>query len=56
VLDKFEIPGRRDLGGLRLRLVAVRDGQASDFRLRDAEGKYDSGVLLDFDYTVLIPR
>ena len=56
VLDKFEIPGRRDIGALRLRLVAVRDRQASDFPLRDAEGKYDSGVLLDFDYTVLIPR
>lgn len=56
VLDKFEIPGRRDIGALRLRLVAVRDGQASDFPLRDAEGKYDSGVLLDFDYTVLVPR
>ena len=56
VLDKFEIPGRRDVGALRLRLVAVRDREASDFPLKDADGKYDSSVLLDFDYTVLIPR
>ena len=56
VLGKFEIPGRRDLGALRLRLVAVRDRQASDFPLKDADGKYQSDVLLDFDYTVLIPR
>jgi len=56
VLGKFEVPGRRDLGALRLRLVAMRDRQASDFPLKDADGKYQSDVLLDFDYTVLIPR
>jgi len=56
VMGKFEVPGRRDLGALRLRLVAVRDRQASDFPLKDADGKYQSDVLLDFDYTVLIPR
>jgi 2-methylfumaryl-CoA hydratase len=56
VLGKFELPGRRDLGALRLRLVAVRDRQASDFPLRTADGKYHSDVLLDFDYTVLMPR
>ncbi|NIY75778.1 MaoC family dehydratase [Thalassospira sp. HF15] len=56
VLGKFEVPGRRDLGALRLRLVAVRDRQASDFPLKGEDGKYQSDVLLDFDYTVLIPR
>ncbi|MDP2698957.1 MaoC family dehydratase [Thalassospira sp.] len=56
VLDKYEIAGRHDVGALRLRLVAVRDRQGNDFPLRDAEGKYDSAVLLDFDYTLLIPR
>lgn len=56
VLGKFEVPGRRDIGALRLRLVAVRDRQASDFPLKDGDGKYQSDVLLDFDYTVLIPR
>ncbi|WP_430471848.1 MaoC family dehydratase [Thalassospira lucentensis] len=56
VLDKFELPGRRDLGALRLRLVAVRDRRASDLPLRTEDGKYHADVLLDFDYTVLIPR
>ncbi len=56
ILGKFDVPGRRDLGALRLRLVAVRDRQASDFPLRNEDGKYHSDVLLDFDYTVLIPR
>ncbi len=56
VLEKFEIPGRRDMGALRLRLVAVRDQRAIDFPLRNTDGKYDPKVLLDFDYTILIPR
>ncbi|MCC4239610.1 MaoC family dehydratase [Thalassospira povalilytica] len=56
VLGKFELPGRRDLGALRLRLVAVRNRQASDFPLRSEDGKYHPDVLLDFDCTVLMPR
>ena len=56
VLDRFELPARCDLGALRLRLVAVRGRSASDFPLRSEDGKYQNDVLLDFDYTVLIPR
>jgi 2-methylfumaryl-CoA hydratase len=56
VLDKFEIPGRRDVGALRLRLVAVKDKPASDFPYKTADGKYDDSVALDFDYTALLPR
>lgn len=56
VLGKFELPDRQDLGAVRLRLVAVRDRQASDFPLRTGDGKYHPDVLLDFDYTVLMPR
>ncbi|NIZ00458.1 MaoC family dehydratase [Thalassospira lucentensis] len=56
VLDRFELPARCDLGALRLRLVAVRGRPASDFPLRSEDGKYQNDVLLDFDYTVLIPR
>lgn len=56
VLDRMEIPGRSDVGALRLRLVALRDRSGTDFPLRSADGKYDPSVLLDFDYSVLIPR
>lgn len=56
VLGKFDVPGRRDVGALRLRLVAVRDRPAGDFPLRGPDGKYHPDVLLDFDYTVLMPR
>ncbi len=56
ILDKFDLPGRDDVGALRVRLVAVRDRAAADFALRDDAGKYDSAVLLDFDHIILIPK
>lgn len=56
VLDKMDVPGRDDLGALRLRMVAVKDKACADFPYKDAEGQYEEGVVLDFDYTVLMPR
>ncbi len=54
VLDTAEISD--SVGALRLRLVAVKDRQATDFPLRNEEGKYADGVLLDLDLWALIPR
>jgi 2-methylfumaryl-CoA hydratase len=53
VLDKAETaaPG---VGALRLRLVACRVGTEA-FALKDENGKYLPGVLLDFDYWTLVP-
>ncbi len=53
VLDKADspVPGA---GALRLRLVATR-GDTPAAVLRDAEGAYAPGVLLDFDYWALCP-
>lgn len=56
ILDKMEIPGRNDIGALRVRTVAAKDRPCHDFPYRDAEGNYDPAVVLDFDYTVLMPR
>jgi 2-methylfumaryl-CoA hydratase len=56
VLAKPDLPGRADLGALRLRTVATKDRPCHDFPYQDAEGKYDPAVVLDFDYTVLMPR
>ncbi len=56
VLDRMELPGRADLGALRLRTVATKDLACGDFPYRDADGKYLPNVVLDLDYTVLIPR
>jgi 2-methylfumaryl-CoA hydratase len=56
VLDKVPLPGRCDLGVLRLRTVATRDRTCIDFPCKNADGQYDSAVVLDLDYQVLIPR
>jgi 2-methylfumaryl-CoA hydratase len=56
VLDKAEIPGRSDIGALRLRLVATKDRPCADFPLNGPDGKPDPGVLLDLDYWAVLPR
>ncbi|MBD3914344.1 MaoC family dehydratase [Nocardioides hwasunensis] len=54
VLDRAEVdaPG---VGALRLRLVATR-GRDESMTLRDAEGRYADGVLLDLDLWAFVPR
>jgi 2-methylfumaryl-CoA hydratase len=56
VLGRMALPGRDDLGALRLRLVATKDRRCADFPYQDQDGRYDPSVVLDFDYTVLVPR
>jgi 2-methylfumaryl-CoA hydratase len=56
VLGKMPLPAHGDFGALRLRTVATKDRPCHDFPYQDAEGKYDPAVVLDFDYTVLMPR
>ena len=56
ILDRIEIPDREDIGALRVRTVAVKDRACADFPYQDAAGAYEAGVVLDFDYTVLMPR
>lgn len=56
ILDKMALLGRADFGALRVRTVATKDRACADFPYQDAEGKYDPAVVLDFDYTVLMPR
>jgi 2-methylfumaryl-CoA hydratase len=57
VLDRVELPGRSDLGALRLRLVALKNQPAAAFPFKADNGKdYAPSVVLDFDYTVLMPR
>jgi 2-methylfumaryl-CoA hydratase len=55
VLDKAELPGSDSVAALRLRLVATK-GRDESMALRNDEGKYADGVLLDLDYWALIPR
>ncbi|TVR97132.1 MAG: MaoC family dehydratase [Rhodospirillales bacterium] len=56
VLDKLDLPGRTDCGALRIRTVATKDRSCADFPYQDGDGKYDPSVVLDFDYTVLMPK
>lgn len=57
VLDRAEIPGRDDVGALRLRTIATRDRPCADFPLTQENGKdYDPSVILDLDYWALAPR
>jgi 2-methylfumaryl-CoA hydratase len=55
VLATSELPGRTDVGALRLRTVATRDRPCTDFPYKNGE-EYDPAVLLDLDYWVLVPR
>jgi 2-methylfumaryl-CoA hydratase len=59
VLAKESVSGADGrLGALRLRLVAYKDVDPSTeaVTIRDAEGKYDSRVVLDLDYWALMPK
>ncbi|MGB1026836.1 MAG: hypothetical protein ACPGYL_09800, partial [Rhodospirillaceae bacterium] len=56
VLEKEAIPGRDDIGALRLRLVATKDQPCAGFPYKTEDGKYESSVVLDLDYWVLMPR
>jgi len=56
VLEKLELPGRADVGALRVRTIATKDRACADFPLTRADGKFLSEVVLDLDYTVLMPR
>lgn len=55
VLAMSELPGRSDVGALRLHTVATKDRPCADFPYKNGE-EYDPAVLLDLDYWVLVPR
>ena len=55
VLAKSALPGRSDVGALRLRTVATADRPCHDFPYKNGE-EFDPAVLLELDYWALIPR
>ncbi len=55
ILDCAELPGRDDVGALRIRTIATRDKPCAGFPLMEGEG-YDPAIILDLDYWALIPR
>ncbi|MDP2832301.1 MAG: MaoC family dehydratase [Pseudomonadota bacterium] len=55
VLEKWELPGRSDLGALRLRMIGLKNLAADALAEVKPDGKYHPNVVLDLDYTVLMP-
>lgn len=55
VLATADVPGRSDVGALRLRTIATKDLPCADFPFRSADD-YDPSVILDLDYWVLMPK
>jgi 2-methylfumaryl-CoA hydratase len=55
ILAREALPGRNDVGALRLRTIATKNRPCPDFPLRHGEG-YDPAVILDLDYWALAPR
>ena len=55
VLAKADLPGRSDVGALRLRTIATKDKPCTDFPAKSGD-EYDPAVILDLDYWVLMPK
>ncbi len=55
VLDSAPLPGRDDVGALRLRTIATKNRPCADFPSREGEG-YAPSVVLDLDYWAILPR
>ena len=60
ILERWELPGRTDLGALRVRTVGVKNIASEEIQHAkvEVEGRmrYHENVVLDLDYTVLMPR
>ena len=58
VVERTELPGRDDVGGLRLRISAVKNVTAAEFAtVRSlASGSKDHRIVLELDYWALLPR
>ena len=55
VLDTAHLPGRTDIGALRIRTIATKDQPCAAFPHR-VEGGFDPAVILELDYWALMVR
>jgi 2-methylfumaryl-CoA hydratase len=55
VLAKAELPGRDDVGALRLRTIAAKDHPCADFPQKSGNDDHPA-VLLELDYWTLMPH
>lgn len=60
VLEKWALPNRTDIGALRLRMLGIKNMPATEIisPMAEKDGKptYHPNIVLDLDYTVLMPR
>lgn len=56
VLEKAELPGRSDVGAVRVRMVAAKNRTCADHPYKTADGKDAEGVILDLDAWLVLPR
>ncbi len=56
VLEKAPLPGRTDVGALRVRSIAAKDCPCGAWPGKGPDGKYHPAVVLDLDYWLLMPR
>jgi 2-methylfumaryl-CoA hydratase len=55
ILEKAEIPGRDDIGALRVMTRATKNLPCDDFPQAEASAS-DAGVILELDYWAILPR
>jgi 2-methylfumaryl-CoA hydratase len=55
IMEKAEIPGRKDIGALRIVTRATKNIASSSFQIEDG-GPDKPGVILELDYWAIIPR
>ncbi len=55
ILEKEAIPGREDVGALRVKTIAVKNHPCTDFPGKTEDGYHES-VMLDLDYWLVMPR
>ena len=56
VREKIALAEQAHVGALRLRTVALKDHPGGDFPDRGEDGRHHPSIVLDIDYTVLIPK
>jgi 2-methylfumaryl-CoA hydratase len=56
VLDKWDLPSHHNLGALRLRMIGLKNCTPAELTQIKTEQGYQPNVVLDLDYTVLMPK
>ncbi len=56
VLSLDTLPGRDDVGAVRLRTIATKDRPCADFPWKSSDDAIDPTVVLALDYVALMPR